>query len=118
MNSSKLLDAVFEKWTDFFKLDFTKSTYNLSEYYLYNKAKELQESRRLDLSGVTTFMLFKAFVVDDLKSMTISGDEYLFGIPDEKRKILADLHDLYSLVSTPEVDEVIEQFRKSVNCRP
>jgi len=95
---NRLLDDLFDRWSEVVGFDPNQRSWTMGEYDVHRQAKELQESRRLDPSGITTFMLMKSFVWEYLQNEKISGYDYVFGLQGEQKEWMEHLSFLYKIL--------------------
>jgi len=80
-------------------------------YYLQEQIKKLNESRTLDPTGLTTFMMLRGLVESYLREVQISAYSLIF----DSKLIDAQLHpmkELQAILGTPWVIRLIEDFQK------
>lgn len=106
----QILDGAFDLWAQMTGFDASSRRWS----GLQTQAKELQEARRLDDSGVTAFMLLKAFTQRYIEEEQVSAMEVIRGFTSEKQRRLDLLRDMLLYLERPEIDVGIERFMSDV----
>lgn len=107
---NQLLDEAFERWSAMTGFDPESRFYNEKS----KQARDIQETRQLDPSGLTTFMLMKAYTERFIEEETVSCLELIRGLSEEKSKRIDLLRDMLTFLERPDVDEIIELFIESI----
>lgn len=84
-----------------------------SQYELTEHLKELNLSRDLDITGLTTFMMLRGLTEAYLRTITFSAEELIL---EHKRvgKEIAPMHELREVLEDPLVLELISEFQEKI----
>lgn len=81
---------------------------------LRSMTEELNESRELDLTGVTSFMLLRALTHVFLNNEEFTAYELVYKISAERRARLDLYEEMIAFLDQPEVEEIIQEFTDRV----
>jgi len=117
MNQSelnKILDEGFGIWTEMVGFDPDQRMFKSGELDIRNQAREIQEARLLDITGITAFMLMKALAKVYIETEKVSALSVIAGFSEEQQARLDILKKMYFFLQRDEVDETIQGFLGSV----
>lgn len=85
----------------------------IRDYEIANHANELNESRRLDPTGVTTFMMLAGLLDEHLKRAKFTYEAVLLR-PAEVEAALGPARVLREVLADPEVRAVVDEFKRTM----
>lgn len=85
----------------------------ISEWELERHVGDLNTSRELDPTGVTTFMMLAGLLDEHLREEKFTWESVLLR-PAEVEKKLAPVRELRKVLSDPEVAVVVDEFKKTL----
>ena len=114
-----LLDEAFEKWAALVGLDTAASSWTIQRdgrgsWEMKEQAEWLQEARRLDDTGVTCFMLFKALVERYIEQETVTALDLIRGLSTEQQERLDALRAMREFLERPTIQEHVSAFIERV----
>jgi hypothetical protein len=93
MNPHLFLDEVLTLWAELVGFDPTR---RFGNYQIDGMTEELHQARDLDPSGVTCYMLLKAYVRAWASTQNVTALDLLDGLSEQDLKIMDSLRGLYS----------------------
>jgi hypothetical protein len=109
-----LLDEGFKIWEQVVDFDPERRSFSLGSWSIKKQAKEVQEARRLDTTGLTAFMFLKAITHRYIEEETVSSMDIIRGFSEEQQARIDLLQRMYQFLERPEVDEIIDGFTDSI----
>lgn len=110
---NQLVNEALVRWAKLVGVDPTKRMKSLGSWRLEEYLKSLNESRELDPSGLTTFMMLRGLTDELLKDTQFSALQLLTAT-DVVAANLRPLKHLLDLVESPEVVELIDGFQEQL----
>ena len=110
-----LVNEALLLWAEIFNIDVEAKSWsgNLGSWQLRRHAEELSAARDLDTSGLTTFMMLKALLNDQLQRVTVKAIDFLRN-HDQVREDMRPLDALLTLLEGEEVSDMVEAFQGSL----
>jgi len=108
------LDKAFEYWLKLTGLTGAERVWHLggpnSNWHLKDQTTDIQDSRRRDPTGLTSFMLMKAFVKEYLSAETFSAWDLLQGLSEEQSARVDLLREVHSFLQQPVIEGYVDDF--------
>lgn len=108
-----LVNDGLQRWLDVTGVDLTTRNYNTGNYQLRKYTEELSESRSMDPSGLTTFMMLRSLTEMYLKDITFTAYELILN-PEAAEKKLASMRTLRDVLEDPQVLEMVKSFADQI----
>lgn len=113
MDTAKInlyLDEAFNYWLRLIGLTGAESRWSFENWDLKEQTRDIQESRRRDPTGLTSFMLMKAFVKEYLSAEKFSAWDLLRGLSEEQQERVDLLREVYDFLQQPEIEGYVDTF--------
>lgn len=110
-----LVNKALLLWAEIFSIDVESKSWRgtLGGWQLRRHAEELSQARDLDPSGLTTFMMLKALLAEQLQNITVKAIDFLRN-HKQVREDLEPLNALLTLLESPEVVDLVEECQASL----
>lgn len=106
---NELVNEALLRWVEVTGVDFNSNKYSRFKEY----TEELNESRTMDMTGLTSFMLLRGLVDELAKNVKFSAYELITN-PSTVKKVLGPLASLWKLLEDPQVTEIIDTFQGKI----
>lgn len=117
MDTAKInlyLDEAFNYWLKLTGLTGAEKTWYIggprNNWHLKEQTEDIQETRRQDPTGLTSFMLMKAFVKQYLSSESFTAWDLLNGLSGEQQARVDKLREVNTFLKQPEIEAYVEFF--------
>lgn len=105
-----LVNDAIVRWVDMTGVDLSKKQFKIGDWEIRSLTEDLNESRLLDPTGLTTFMLLRGMTEWYLKEIAFTAYELILN-PAESEKTLAPMRALRNVLEDPQVIEIVEDFQ-------
>ncbi len=112
MINDLLSDAILN-WIAITGIDLNKTSFKLGKWEIYESTEELNKSRLLDETGLTTWMMLRGLTEAYLKEESFSAYDLIFNNGPIKSR-LQSMHFLYDALEDPLVIDLIDSFLNKI----
>ncbi len=110
---NELVNDAIMLWVEVTGVNLGKNSYGSSEYNTRLYTEELNASRTLDMTGLTSFMMLRGLTEWYLKEIAFTAYELILE-PAESEKKLATMRALRNILEDPQVLELVEDFQTQI----